>query len=366
MTSWAEMWRTQFFGNTVGDWTLGVIAFLVTFTVLPLIRGYISAQRRRWLRAGRELPIPVQLLALLIARTSKLFLLTLALKLAFTQVELPPRVEKAATTAIVLTFWFQFGLWLMAAVRFGIETRARRAGADSAISGSFDIIRFIASILVWSLALLLALDNLGIQIKPLLAGLGIGGIAVALAVQNVLGDLFASLSIALDKPFGVGDALQVDNISGTVEHIGVKSTRIRATTGEQIIISNADLLKSRLHNNARMQERRSAFVLNVTYDTPPEKLRAIPAMVREIVAAQPQTRFDRCHFLAYTDWALRFEVVYFVTVADFNTYANAQQAINLGVLERFRAMGIEFAFPSRPFDPASLHAPGSQPEIGTS
>jgi small-conductance mechanosensitive channel len=194
------------------------------------------------------------------------------------------------------------------------------------------------------MALLLALDNLGVQIRPLLTGLGIGGVAVALAVQSVLGDVLASMSIALDKPFGIGDSLTLDDIQGTVEHIGVKSTRLRSVSGEQIILSNADVLKSRVRNFGRMRERRSAFRLNVTYDTPPDKLRAIPPAVRAVIEAQPNTRFDRCHFLAFGEWALQFEVVYFVTVSDYKTYADLQQTINLAILERFAALGVEIAF----------------------
>jgi len=238
----------------------------------------------------------------------------------------------------------------MATVRLAIDRRAHRAGGpDPALAGSLDIIIFIAGLVVWAMAFLLALDNLGIQIKPLLAGLGIGGIAVALAVQTVLGDLLASMSIALDKPFTIGDALQVDDINGTVEHIGVKSTRLRSLSGEQIIMSNADILKSRVRNNGRMRERRTSFWLNVTYGTPAGQLRAIPGVVREIIEQQPKTRFDRCHLLNFSDWALRFEVVFFMTVPDYNAYADVQQAINLAIVERFNAMGVEFAFPSRPF-----------------
>ncbi|MGH8241268.1 MAG: mechanosensitive ion channel family protein, partial [Steroidobacteraceae bacterium] len=203
---------------------------------------------------------------------------------------------------------------------------------------------------------------LDVEIKPLLAGLGIGGIAVALAVQTVLGDLLASMSIALDKPFTVGDSLQVDDLNGTVEHIGVKSTRLRSISGEQIILSNADILKSRVRNNGRMRERRSAFTLNIVYNTSVDKLRAIPRVVKEIILAQPRTRFDRCHFLTYGDWALRFEVVYFVTVADFGVYADIQQTVNLAIFERFEQMGVEFAFPSRPFDPA---LPAPSPPLDT-
>ncbi len=352
MMSWQDIWHTQFLWNSVANWSLAFVAFLVTFTVLPLVKGYIDAQRKKWAQSQRELPLAIEVVAMLVTRTSKLFIFTLAVTFACTFLTFPNHVENVVRIAIVLTFWFQVGLWGMSAVRFAINRRAHRGSLDPALASSIDIIVFIAGLSIWTMAFLLALDNLGIEIKPLLAGLGIGGIAVALAVQSVLGDLLASMSIALDKPFTVGDSIQVDDVNGTVEHIGVKSTRVRSISGEQIIMSNADILKSRVRNNGRMRERRSAFTLNVVYSTPLEKLRAIPGVVKDIVVAQPRTRFDRCHFLTYGDWALRFEVVYFVTVADFGVYADIQQTINLAIFERFEQMGIEFAFPSRPFDAA--------------
>jgi len=349
-----DLWQAEFLWNSVHAWTLALVAFLVTFTVLPLVKGYIGAQRRKWAQARRALPVGIEVAALLVDRTAKLFLLIVAIAFASTQLKFPHNIEGAIQIAIVLTFWFQVGLWGMAAVRFAIDRRARRGGGtDAALAGSIDIIVFIAGITVWAMVFLLALDNLGVEIKPLLAGLGIGGIAVALAVQTVLGDLLASMSIALDKPFGIGDSLQVDDINGTVEHIGVKSTRLRSVSGEQVIMSNADILKSRVRNNGRMRERRAAFVLNIIYNTKADTLRAIPTIIRDIVTAQPHTRFDRCHFLSYGDWALRFEAVYFVTVSDYMVYADTQQAINLAIFERFEEMGVEFAFPTRPVDPAT-------------
>jgi small-conductance mechanosensitive channel len=349
MPNWAGLWQTEFLWNSAGDWAYAFVIFLATLTLLPLIKSYVSAKRRKWLQAQRELPAAIEVATLLIARTSRLFLWTIALYLASTQLQFPHRLERLISGAIVLTFWFQRGLWAMAAARLAIDRRARRAGGpDPALAGSLDIIMFIAGLVVWAMVCLLALDNLGIEIKPLLAGLGIGGIAVALAVQTVLGDLLASMSIALDKPFTIGDSLQVDDINGTVEHIGVKSTRVRSISGEQIIISNADILKSRVRNNGRMRERRTAFWLSVTYGTPVEQLRAIPAVVREIIEREPKARFDRCHLLNFSEWALRYEVVFFMTVPDYAAYADAQQAINLAIVERFQAMGVEFAFPSRP------------------
>jgi len=363
MPNWRDIWDIQFFSNSVAAWAIALAAFLFTFTVLPLVKRFMAARRRTWQEAGETHPVAVELTALLVARTSRVFLWMLALWFASTLLYLPNRVDRIIYVVIVFSFWFQVGLWGMAAVRYAIERRGRRAGTTTtpAQSGSIDIIVFIAGLTIWTMAFLLALDNLGVQIKPLLTGLGIGGVAVALAVQSVLGDVLASMSIALDKPFGIGDSLAVDDIQGTVEHIGVKSTRLRSISGEQIILANADVLKARVRNYGRMRERRSAFRLNVVYDTPVEKLRAVPAAVRMVIEAQPQTRFDRCHFLAFGDWSLQFEVVYYVTVSDYRTYADLQQTINLGILESFAALGVEIAFVSH-----SLHTPPVKKQLSGS
>jgi small-conductance mechanosensitive channel len=360
MVTFHELWQTEFLWNPAGRWVLAFFLFGVTFTLLPLLKGYISNRRRKWHESDREVPTAIEVITLLVSRTSKMFLFTLAVTLASTELDFPKRIDRVVQIAIVLTFWFQIGLWGMAAVRFAIDRRARRGGGlDPALASSIDIIVFIAGLTIWAMAFLLALDNLGIEIKPLLAGLGIGGIAVALAVQTVLGDLLASMSIALDKPFAVGDALQVDDLNGTVEHIGVKSTRLRSLTGEQIIISNADILKARVRNNGRMRDRRAAFFINVSYDTPSEKLRAIPALVQDIVTKQEKTRFDRCHLLQMADWALRFEVVFFMTVADYAVYANVQQAINIEILDALRELGVDIALPYAP--PAKPQADDGAP-----
>jgi small-conductance mechanosensitive channel len=197
------------------------------------------------------------------------------------------------------------------------------------------------------MVLLLTLDNLGVDITALVAGLGIGGIAVALALQNVLGDLLASLSIALDQPFVIGDFLIVGEHLGTVEYIGIKSTRLRSLTGEQIVMSNADLLSSRLRNYGRMYERRVVFTLGVTYETPRDKLREIAPLLRGIVEAQEGVRFDRAHFAKYGPYSLDFEVVYHVLSADFGRYMDAQQAINFRIHEAFEALGVQFAYPTQ-------------------
>jgi small-conductance mechanosensitive channel len=187
----------------------------------------------------------------------------------------------------------------------------------------------------------------GIAITPLITGLGVSGIAVALAVQNILGDLLAALAIVFDKPFDVGDTIGVDNITGTVEHIGLKTTRIRSVSGEQIIIGNGDLLKSRLRNFRRMYQRRVLFNLDVPYDTPTEVLATLPKIVEEIVMAQSPVKFDRSHVASFGESAIRIETVYFVLDPDYKKYMEVQQAINLEVLRRFATKNVKFAFPSR-------------------
>jgi small-conductance mechanosensitive channel len=352
-----RFWQIEFLGNTLGDWGIALAIFLVTFTVLPIAKRLIGAQRRRLVaRTPARAHPAIDLAALLVASTSRVFLWGAALWLASRDLTFPPKLERWLTVALVLLFWMQLAMWAMAAVRFAVELRRQRSsGPDTLLKSSMEVILFLAGLVVWGVAALLALDNLGVEIRPLLAGLGIGGIALALAVQTVLADLLASLSIALDKPFGLGDFLTIDDCQGTVEHIGVKSTRLRSINGEQIIISNGDLLKSRVRNYGRLTERRALFVLPVHYETPVATLAAVPRAVREIIEATPDVRFDRCHLLRCTETALEFEAVFFVTRPDFKAYADAQQTINLRILERFHTMEVSFVATAP--TPVRLHPP---------
>jgi small-conductance mechanosensitive channel len=253
-------------------------------------------------------------------------------------------LQHVIRSALFIAFFWQVGLWCAAAVRAWVEGRRAHSGVDDrAALSSLDIIRFIASVVIWSLVLLLTLDNLGVNITALVAGLGVGGVAVALATQNVLGDLFASLSIALDRPFVVGDFLAIDTFLGAVENIGIKSTRLRSLDGEQIILSNGDLLKSRVRNYGRMVERRVQFSVGVAYTTPVEQLEQIPGWIREFITKEKDTRFDRSHFLKHGASSLEFETVYYVLTADYNRYMDIQQSINLDIHRRFGDQGIAFA-----------------------
>lgn len=323
-------------------WALGAAGFVGI--ALRAVTGRLSRRFEAWAAGtGRD---SYGVAAALLKRTNALFFLAVAAFAGSSFLVLPAKASSAARVAAVLALLVQLGAWLDIAVDYWVRRYAKISEGKDA-TGTVTALGFLGKILVWSAIALLALENLGVKVTTLIAGLGLGGIAVALAVQNVLGDLFASLSIVLDKPFVVGDFIAIDSYLGTVEYIGLKTTRIRSLSGEQIVFSNADLLKSRIRNYKRMYERRVAFSFGVAYGTPTEKLEAIPSMVREIVEKQPLTRFDRAHFAAFGEWSLNFEVVYYVLTPDYNAYMDIQQNINLGIHRRFKEEGIEIAYPTR-------------------
>jgi len=262
---------------------------------------------------------------------------------------LPPRLKELANDAMVILLALEVGILATAALRFWLrEQQLANAGPEGRTEApTLTIVDFVARLLIWLLVGLVALDNLGVNITALLTGLGIGGIAVALAVQNVLGDLFASLSIALDKPFLPGDSIELDDVVGTVEHIGIKSTRIRSVNGELVVVSNADLLKSRVRNYGRAAERRKLFQLCIHYATPVERLRQVPALVEAVVRRQPGARFERCHLRTLGDSGAVFEVVFFSDAPEFEPLAAAEHAVNLGVLEALAGAGITLAYPTQ-------------------
>jgi len=203
------------------------------------------------------------------------------------------------------------------------------------------------NILVWAVAIVFFLDNIGVKITTVLAGLGIGGVAIALAAQTILADLFSYFAIFFDKPFAVGDFIIIDNFLGSVEYIGIKTTRIRSLSGEQVVFSNRDLTNSRIKNYKRMEKRRVVFQLGIVYQTPVEKLKEIPKIVESIIRNIADTQFDRCHFFSFGDFSLIFETVYYVLSPDYNKYMDIQQEINLRIAQEFEKRKIEFAYPTQ-------------------
>lgn len=335
-----------YLGNSVRTWIIALAVAAAIYTVLKVLKA-VFHRKLKALSAKTSTEVD-DLVAELIGRIKFFFLFPVSVYLGSKVLSLSGTADDVLSKIVTIAVIFQGAVWGSAIFDFTLaRSRKGKEGVEEEDKTKLAALGFVFRIALWSLVMLLALDNLGIKVTALVAGLGVGGIAVALAVQNILGDLFASLSIVLDKPFAIGDFIVVDDLRGKVEHIGLKTTRVRGLGGEQLILANSDLLKSRIRNYKRMEERRIAFTVGVTYQTPAEKLERIPVIIREVIEARENCRFDRSHFATYGDFSLNFETVYYVTNADYTIYMDVQQAINLGLFRRFQEEGIEFAYPTQ-------------------
>lgn len=359
MNEFSQQLTTRYFGNSLLQWGAFVAITAAVLLALLLIRRLVRT-RHATLASTAEIEFTERFFQVA-SRTTGAFLLIVSVYAGLLALKLPETISRGVHTAFAIAVFWQAGLWASTAVLAAVQRRRHSAlASDQAAASSLGIIGFVARLTIWSLVLLLTLDNLGIQIKSLLAGLGIGGIAVALAAQNILGDLFASLSITLDRPFVVGDALQVDEFSGTVEYIGVKSTRLRSVSGEQIIIPNANLLSSRIRNNARLRERRVVYTLSVDQLTPLEQLRRLPGILRELIESHRDVRFDRSHFARIGPSSFDIEAVYIVTTPNYGRHMDILQDIHLRLLDIMDREGISLAQPSQ-----KLYMENPAPHVST-
>lgn len=333
--------HVTFLGIPAWRWMIGattaVVGTLVTLTALRLVG---RALEKRHLVVARALGAAAR-------QTLWWLVFVTFLALGAQALGLSDRANRYIGLVGTIAVAVQVGLWANSLVRAWTTQTLSGDGAHAHNPVILAMMSWFARIAVWATLLLAALSVAGVNITAFVASLGVGGVAVALALQNILGDLFASMSIGLDKPFEIGQFITFGDVAGTIVHVGVKTTRIKAISGEEIVIGNAELLSHTLHNYARMRERRIVFGFGVTYDTDPEAMRQIPGMVRRIAEATPDVRLDRVHFKGFGESSLDFEVVYFVTNPDFNRYMDAQQAINLAMMEAFAERHIEFAFPTR-------------------
>lgn len=341
-----EAWTVQILGNSPLRWLSALVVAALAATVFTAALRVVRVRVRRWAR--RTDTHLDDVVADALNATGRWFVLVIALLAGAQMLVLPARVTSGLAGVFSFAVILQAGLWLhtgiAAWIRHDLE---RRRAADTATATTASIIGFVARVLVWSLVLLMLLDNLGFDITALVASLGIGGVAVALAVQNILGDVFASLAIALDKPVVIGDFIVVGDVMGTVERVGLKTTHLRSLSGELVVLANADLLNSRIRNYKRMFERRVLFRFGVTYQTPLGKLADIPQLVRRLVEAEELARFDRAHLATFGASALEYEVVFYVRDADYGRYMDVQQRINLGLIRALADAGVEFAYPTQ-------------------
>lgn len=334
----------RYWGTKLENWLIAAAIALSVAVVLNVLRRFALGRARRW--AARTPSRVDDVLVSLLSSLRSLFFFAVGLWVASEYVVLSAKIERGLRTTLTLLTLVQIGLSLQA----GLRTFAQRFAGGDADNESKTVASataFLISLSMWAILTVTGLSVLGFEISALVAGLGVGGVAAALAVQNILGDLFASLSIYFDRPFNLGDFIKVGDDLGTVEKIGLRTTRVRSLSGEQIVFANGDLTKSRVRNFKRMSERRVQFGFGVKYDTPPDRLREIPILLKRLVETRERTRFERAHFKECGAFSLNFEVVYFVLSPDYNLYMDYQQTINLALLEGFAERGIEFAFPGQ-------------------
>lgn len=340
-----EFLAQTFLGNTYYDYLIALIVFLAGTVIIYLFEKLILKKLKNWSQKTATnlddmLVKAIEKSILPLLFFGVFFIAVKSLKLSDDFNYVFNIITSVAVTYFIVRI-------IISAVNYGLQTYLSRYEDNERRERQLKGIKGLLNLLIWVVALVFLLDNLGVKISAVVAGLGIGGIAVALAAQAVLGDLFSYFVIFFDRPFEIGDFIIVGEKLGVVEHIGIKTTRIRALGGEQLVFSNTDLTNSRVHNFKKMERRRVVFKLGVTYQTPSDKLRKIPSLVKDIITRQADADFDRGHFAAYGDFSLNFEFVYFVTGADYNKYMDIQQAINLSIYEAFEDEGIEFAYPTQ-------------------
>lgn len=339
-----RLWDLQIWNNAVGNWLIAFGIIAASLIGLRIVQAIVINRIKKW---SIRTKTTIDDFIIMIVQSSVMpVLYVLAAYVGLQYLELPVKMMNILRIAILVFVTYFVLRVITGSVAYlfnkGVSRRSNNVREKQA-RGILLIIQFV----VWSLGILFLVDNLGYDITTLVAGLGIGGIAIALAAQTILGDLFSYIVIFFDKPFEIGDFIIVDEKMGSVEFIGIKTTHVRTLNGEQLIFSNTDLTNSRVHNYKRMKERRIVFKFGVTYDTSKDTLARLSGAVKEIITAIPNTRFDRAHFLGFGDWSLDFEVVYYVLTPDYNIYMDIQQQINLSLVELFETEGIQFAFPTR-------------------
>ena len=340
-----DVLHQTFFHNRILDYLNCLFIFLIGIIIIQIFKIIILNRLKVWTKK-----ISTTLDDFLIQAVKKKLLPLLyfgAFYLSIRGLALSSVLYKSINVLGLILLAIFGARFLLTMIEYILKTYWAKKGMEAAKKQSLDGIITVIKVVVWGFAVIVLLDNLGIKISALVAGLGIGGIAIALAAQAVLGDLFSYFTIFFDRPFEIDDFIIVGDYLGTVEHIGIKTTRIRSLSGEQLVFSNSDLTNSRLRNYKRMDKRRVDFKLGVTYETDLEQLKEIPAMIANIIKSVDDVVFDRAHFFSYGDFSLVFDVVYYVLSSDYNKYMDIQQEINFKIKEEFEKRKIEFAYPTQ-------------------
>lgn len=340
-----EFIELTFWGNRVVDYLRGIFLFLIGFAAVKIFQYFLLRHLKQL--AEKTVSTLDDFLIGVIKGIALPFLYFGIFYISINTLKLNSLLKKSINIIGVAFLTIVAARFITAAVAYGFDLYRKKRGADTTLERSLKGIVRIIRFLVWALAIIFLLDNLGFKISAVIAGLGIGGVAVALAAQAVLGDLFSYFAILFDRPFEIGDFIIIGDYLGTIEHIGIKTTRIRSLGGEQLIFSNTDLTNSRVRNYKRMDRRRVVFKLGVTYQTSLKQLKVIPKIIENVIKNTKDTIFDRAHFFSYGDFSLIFEIVFYVMGSDYNKYMDIQQEINFAIKKEFERRKIEFAYPTQ-------------------
>jgi len=339
----SDFWNQEFLSNTVNEYSTALIILVGLIIIFKIFKTIIL---RRLAKLAEKTKTEIDDAIIEVFKTIRPpFYIYLAFYIAIQFLTFTGIVKNII--AAVLIIWIVYLAVKAAQIFIDVLFRKKLDEGERGTKSAVSAVKMIAKVVLWSFGLLLILSNLGVNITSLVAGLGIGGIAIALAVQNILSDLFSSLAIYFDKPFVVGDYIVIGKHSGNVEKIGIKTTRVRSLQGEEIIISNQELTSARVQNFKKMKKRRITFNFGVLYETPQEKLEKIPETVKKILEATDKVDFDRTHLKEFGDSALIFEVVFYIESADYTKYMDAQHKINLEINKAFAQEGIGMAYPTQ-------------------
>jgi len=340
-----ELLQQQYWGNTLLNYCTSLAILLVGFLVLLILKRLLIRRLQKWVETTDSKTD--DFLVVGIRRSLVPVLYAVVIYIALANLNLPPKWNKVINILFSLSVTIFIIRAITTSLQFLLTGYLSKQENGEEKTRQVRGIMIIITAVIWIMGILFLLNNWGVNVTTFVAGLGIGGIAIALAAQTILGDLFSYFVIFFDRPFEIGDFIIVQDKMGSVEYIGIKTTRLRSLSGEQLVFSNTDLTNSRVHNYKRMERRRIVFKFGVTYQTPKEKLAMIPGIVKDIINSREGLLFDRAHFLSFGSSQLDYEVVYIVPTGDFNKYMDHQQAINLGLLEAFEKEGIEFAYPTQ-------------------
>ena len=337
--------------NEAGAWISGnIVDILIAAGFGAIIAGLLIGLRAFGHRLIRERGEGINwrtVIGRVLSKTTLFFIIMCAAELVGGHAETPPTLMRAINFLFVIAAAFQAAVWARELILGLIEHKVGADDPHSTLGSAVGIIRLLVTVALFAIAIILILDNLGVNVTGLVAGLGIGGIAIGLAAQGIFKDLFSALSIIFDRPFRRGDTITFDQTTGTVEQIGLKSTRIRSLGGEEVVMSNDNLLNTKIQNWALLHRRRQLMTLSLVYQTPPEVLERLPQEIQAIVERQPLATFDRAHVSAFAASSIDMELVFFVETAEYPVFMHAKQEIMLGILRRFDELGVSFAYPTQ-------------------